>query len=67
MDFEKCSKELEGIIERLSDETLSLEEGTKLFERGVELSKLCNEQLDNAKGKITILKQKLDDATSEEK
>lgn len=58
MSFEEQQKELEQIIAKL-ESGVSLEEGIKLFERGSELCKSCFEQLDGAKGKITVIRDSL--------
>lgn len=58
MSFEEQIKELEQIIAKLEG-GVSLEEGVKLFERGSELCKSCFEQLDGAKGKITVIRDSL--------
>lgn len=58
MNFEQQIKELEQIIAKL-ETGVSLDEGIKLFERGSELCKSCFEQLDGAKGKITVIRDSL--------
>jgi exodeoxyribonuclease VII small subunit len=50
--FEDGIKELEAIIQKLEDETTSLEETIKLFTRGNKLEKHCKQILDNAKFKV---------------
>ena len=61
MEFEEYNKELEDIIEKLSNGNVSLSEGVKLYERGVEISKICNDQLTKAKGKVAILRGDLEE------
>ena len=58
MSFEEQQKELEQIIAKL-ESGVSLEEGIQLFDRGSELCKSCFEQLDGAKGKITVIRDSL--------
>ncbi len=43
--FEQALAELEGIVARLEDESVPLEEALKLFERGVKLAKRLKGQL----------------------
>ena len=63
MNFEENNQGLQEIINKLEKEDLSLEEATKLYEEGVKLAKECYKVLDDSKGKITILKQELDNLT----
>ena len=44
-DFESAIAELEGIVKQLEDGDLPLDKSLALFERGVELSRYCHEQL----------------------
>ena len=53
--FEEAIMKLESITEELEKGSLSLEESMEKFEQGMQLSKICNEILQNAEKKITIL------------
>lgn len=53
--FEENIKRLEEIVKILEEGNCSLDDSIKLFEEGIALSKLCNEKLENAKQKITLL------------
>lgn len=57
ISFETALKELEQITEKLEEGNLSLEKSIELFERGIRLSKLCNDMLEEAEGKIEILQK----------
>ncbi|MBQ8738104.1 MAG: exodeoxyribonuclease VII small subunit [Clostridia bacterium] len=46
--FEKALESLEGIINSLENESISLDKSLELFKEGVGLIKICNERLDNA-------------------
>ena len=46
---------LEDITNKLENEKLSLDESVKLFEEGMQISKECNNKLEDAEKKITIL------------
>ena len=52
MKFEEELNKLAEINEKLSAEDISLEDSVKLFKEGVELTKLCQKKLDDAKQEI---------------
>jgi exodeoxyribonuclease VII small subunit len=58
IDFEAAMTELEGIVERLEHGDLPLEESLKQFERGVELSRTCQNALRQAEQKVQVLSAK---------
>lgn len=60
MDFEKSIKELQDICDKMEDENLALTEGVELYEKGTSIAKECYAELNNIKGKVTIIKQGLD-------
>ena len=53
--FEASLQELEKIVRRLEDGDLALEESLKLFEKGVKLSRECQERLNQAERRIEVL------------
>ncbi|MFI5184870.1 MAG: exodeoxyribonuclease VII small subunit [Vicinamibacteria bacterium] len=53
--FETALKQLEEIVQRLEKGELSLEESLKLYEEGIQLSRLCHGKLEEAEGKIEML------------
>jgi exodeoxyribonuclease VII small subunit len=59
-DFERSLARLEELVRRLESANLSLDEAMKLFEEGVELSRECQKQLEEAEGRIEILLKKAD-------
>ena len=61
MGFDEYSKRLQEIITTLEKNNLSIEEGIKLYEEGVEISKKCYDILNKSKGKITFLKNELEE------
>ena len=61
IDFELSLKELESIIEKLEDENINLEDSVKSFEKGINLVKECQQQLQNA---VLKIKKLLDDGSS---
>lgn len=52
MKFEEALNKLAEINEKLSTDDVSLEESVKLFKEGVEITKLCQKKLDDAKQEI---------------
>ena len=52
IDFESSLKELESIVSKLEDENINLEDSVKSFEKGVNLVKECQKQLQSAELKI---------------
>jgi exodeoxyribonuclease VII small subunit len=55
LEFEKAIEELKGIVSKLEGGNLPLEEALSLFEKGIKLSKYCNQKLDEAEKKVEIL------------
>ena len=64
-NFEDLMEKLEEITGKLETDKLSLDESVKLFEEGMKISKQCNEKLEDAEKRITIL-LKTDDEVKEE-
>jgi len=56
--FEEAMNELEKIANELEKGELDLDSSLNKFEEGIELSKKCNEILEDAEKKINILLQK---------
>jgi len=63
--FEKNLKRLEDISDLLEGGEVGLEDAINLYEEGIELSKNCITALQKAELKITELKKKLDELSSE--
>lgn len=55
MKFEDRLKELEGIVERLEDGELPLEEALGLFEKGVGFVRELTKQLDDVEQRLEVL------------
>jgi exodeoxyribonuclease VII small subunit len=60
--YEQARDELAEIVESLEDGSATLEESLKLWERGEELAKICQEWLDGAKKLIDGTKKNNVDA-----
>lgn len=56
-DFEKSLAKLEEVVAKLEAGDQSLEEALKLFEQGVQLTRGCQQALQQAEEKITLLTQ----------
>ena len=54
-DFETSLAELETLVERLERGDLQLEEALSSFERGVALTRQCQNSLNSAQQKVEIL------------
>ena len=63
IDFESSLKELELLVDKLEDENINLEDSVKSFEKGINLVKECQKELQNAELKI---KKLLDDGSTSE-
>ena len=58
INFEKTLAELEELVEKMEEGDLSLEESLKCFERGIVLTKTCQQALTEAEQKVRILLEK---------
>ena len=56
--FEENMEQLENIVTELEKGELNLDESVKKFEEGMKIAKQCNNILENAEKKITILLEK---------
>jgi exodeoxyribonuclease VII small subunit len=65
-DFEAALTELDGIVKKLEEGDVPLEQSLQLFERGVQLSRFCHARLEEAERRIEILNERgqLQDAAS---
>jgi len=55
LGFEAALDRLEGLVDRLEDGDLPLEEALAVFEDGVALTRRCAEQLERAERRIEVL------------
>ena len=58
INFEKTFLELEDLVNRMEAGDLSLEESLKYFEKGMSLTKDCQQALTEAEQKVKILLEK---------
>jgi exodeoxyribonuclease VII small subunit len=57
-DFEAALAELEALVEKMEQGDLTLDESLKQFERGVQLTRSCQQALQEAEQKVQILLEK---------
>ncbi len=65
-NFEELMVELEDITNKLESDKLTLDESVKLFEQGMKVSKDCNQKLESAEKRITVLLNADSDNMTEE-
>ncbi len=56
--FEKNLEALDRIVGRLEDAELPLEKALELYEEGMRLTGLCQQQLEAAEGRVEILRKR---------
>ncbi|MEM7402113.1 MAG: exodeoxyribonuclease VII small subunit [Pseudomonadota bacterium] len=55
INFEKSLNQLETLVDKLEKGDISLEDSLKTFEQGVKLTRECQQALQNAEQKISLL------------
>lgn len=65
-DFESALRELEDIVARMEQGEISLEDSLRQFERGVYLTRTCQQALRDAEQKVQILLKDSDTAEPED-
>ena len=53
--MEEVFEQLDEIIENLEETTVSLEDSFQLYNKGMELLKICNDKIDTVEKKMLIL------------
>ncbi|MGE5631932.1 MAG: exodeoxyribonuclease VII small subunit [Caulobacteraceae bacterium] len=56
--FEQALKRLEEIVETLESGNISLAESIKIYQEGINLSRLCSGLLEEAEGKVMTIMNK---------
>lgn len=67
LSYEKARDELIKIVEKLESGTATLDESLKLWQRGEELAKICQNWLDGARAKLSNAKVATDSGNSKDK
>lgn len=60
MLYEEAINKLEEIGQKLSSETITLDEAVALYEESTKLSKICFETIKNVESKVVVVKKELD-------
>ena len=58
VDFESALKELESLVEKMEREDIRLEDSLRHFARGIELTRQCQQALQDAEQQVQILLEK---------
>jgi len=53
--LEEVFEQLDGVVEQLEEEGVSLEDSFKLYNQGMELLKACNDKIDAVEKQMKIL------------
>ena len=61
LSYETARDELAEVVSKLESGKASLEESLKLWERGEELAKICQDWLDGAKAKLDKVKSQVEE------
>lgn len=56
--FEKNLERLNSIVEQMESADLPLEKALELYEEGMTVSAICQKQLDEAEGRVEILRKR---------
>ena len=60
LSFEDALTELELIVQQLENQYVTLDDSLKLYEKGIKLSKLCNDVLHDAELRIQHVNEEQD-------
>ena len=61
LNFEQALLNLEEVVAKLESNEQNLEESLQLFEQGIKYTRICQEALQQAEEKITVLSQQSSD------
>jgi len=65
-DFEQSMQALETLVDKLEQGDLTLEESLAAFERGINLTRACQQALDAAEQRVRILTERSETAEPEQ-
>ncbi|WP_432784723.1 Exodeoxyribonuclease 7 small subunit [Oligella sp. MSHR50489EDL] len=57
--FEVAMKELQAIVQSMENQVLSLDDALKAYERGMLLSRVCQQKLEDAQLQVHVLQDNL--------
>lgn len=55
LKFEEALKRLEEMVQKLEEGNLPLDESLQVFEEGIELSRFCEQKLNQAEGRVEMI------------
>lgn len=58
-DFETALTQLESLVAKMESGTLPLDESLAVYEKGVELARICQRRLDHAEQQVKVLQGNL--------
>ncbi|CAH0991541.1 Exodeoxyribonuclease 7 small subunit [Sinobacterium norvegicum] len=64
VNFEKSLEELEHIVEQLETDELGLEDSLKQFEKGIKLTRECQQALNEAEQRVLAVTEQADGAAA---
>ena len=65
-DFERSMQELEALVDQLEQGDLTLEQSLAAFERGINLTRTCQQALDTAEQRVRILTERSETSEPEQ-
>ncbi|MDO4747743.1 MAG: exodeoxyribonuclease VII small subunit [Eubacteriales bacterium] len=65
LTFEKANKELEEIVAKMEKGDISLDESMKLYEQAYKLLTYCTQKLDECKGQIVDINERIEKMKSD--
>ena len=65
MDFDKDFEKIKKISNELEDENITVDESMKKYIEACELIEKCVKELTEAKGKVTVLREKIENIIEE--
>ncbi len=65
-DFEQSLSELESLVEQMEQGDIPLEQSLELFERGIKLTRSCQDSLKKAEQRVKLLVEKNGNGALEE-
>lgn len=66
MGIEEALEKLEKIADKLESSDITLDESLELFSEGTALAEECNKILSEGKGKLVLIKEKLNKISEED-
>lgn len=60
MTFESAMEELDQLVQKMEGQSLNLQDALAHFERGITLTRFCQDALQNAEQKVKVLSDSLD-------